>query len=599
MKKYSLLAATAVIGVGVGYQGSVNLQATTPGTAQVGHLNINGTARAGQFIANSTVPTGQVIAGDFRTASPDGRAILGNASATTGPNFGGLFQSFSSQGRAVGGIAVATTGTNFGGFFTSNSVIGNGIFGQATSATGVNFGVKGKAVSPDGFGVFSEGNMSATGIISGNGSGLTSVNAELVDGLDSTAFLQSVPNPLNLGGPNGASPTIEAQNNSGVDNASGVKGMALNGGDFLTFGGIFQSFATRGTGVIGTALASSGSTFGGIFQCNSTSGTGVFGSANAATGATIAGRFDNGSVSGTGVRGSANAATGFTTGGRFLSLSEAGTGLFGIATATTGNTFGGQFQCNSTSGTGVFGIATAPNGITEGGSFESQSATGTGVSGLGFIAGRFTSSASSGFGIIASSANIGGDFLSSNLEGFGGLFNNSALGNEFDVELSGPNGAINTPGFVYREYTATTRSAAIPIAYGSIDAAGVILGGTGNFTLSAHTITGAYDITIVGETYSNAAFSVTVTPVTNSPMLATVADTGASFRANIWSLAGALTNNAFQFTVWRADPTPPGDGGRSRLAPEDNGGTGRTTFKRPDRDDSKNRKANPPPGKPR
>ncbi len=177
MKRYALLTSIAAIGGTVAFQGSVNLQATTPGTLQVGHSNISGTSKAGQFVANSTVPTGQVIAGDFRTASPNGRAILGNASATTGPNFGGLFQTFSAQGRAVGGIAAATNGTNFGGFFTSDSIIGNGIFGQARATTGVNFGVKGKAVSPDGFGVYSEGNMHAEGIISGNGSGLTALNA--------------------------------------------------------------------------------------------------------------------------------------------------------------------------------------------------------------------------------------------------------------------------------------------------------------------------------------------------------------------------------------------------------------------------------------
>ncbi len=177
MKRYALLASVAAIGGAVAFQGSVNLQATTPGTAQVGHLNITGTAKAGTFLSNNTSPTGQTFGGDFRVSSNEGRAILGNASATSGPTFGGLFQSFSTQGRAVGGIAVATNGTNYGGFFTSNSIIGNGIFGQATAASGVNFGVKGKAVSPQGFGVFSEGNMSATGIISGDGSGLTNLNA--------------------------------------------------------------------------------------------------------------------------------------------------------------------------------------------------------------------------------------------------------------------------------------------------------------------------------------------------------------------------------------------------------------------------------------
>ncbi|MFN0280227.1 MAG: beta strand repeat-containing protein [Pyrinomonadaceae bacterium] len=115
-------------------------------------------------------------------------------------------------------------------------------------------------------------------------------------------------------------------------------------------------------------------------------------------------------------------------------------------------------------------------------------------------------------------------------------------------------GAINTPGFVYREYTASTLSAAIPIAYGSISGTGTILGGTGNFTVAAHAVTGEYDITINGETYSNAGFAVTITAASNSPRITAVADVGTAFRVNMWNLAGTLVDNAFQFTIWKTNP---------------------------------------------
>ncbi len=221
MKKSLLLAATAVVGAGVAFQGSVNLQATTPGTPQTGHLNVTGTAKAGVMVGYSSTPTGIAFGGDFRSASTSGRGVLGNASATTGATYGGLFQSFSNAGRGVAGIAQNATGNTYGGFFSSLSVAGFGVYGQATAASGPTYGVYGKAVSPAGFGVYSEGNMSASGVISGNGSGLTNVNASTLGGFGAGAFLMSVPVPLTLNGNQGA-PTI-----SGVNAAPasiGVKG---------------------------------------------------------------------------------------------------------------------------------------------------------------------------------------------------------------------------------------------------------------------------------------------------------------------------------------------------------------------------------------
>lgn len=177
MNRIALLSlAAAGIAVPTYFAGDVFLQDTTPGTAQNGHLNITGTAKAGNFVANSTAPSGVVIAGDFRTASSQGRGILGNASSATGATYGGLFQNASNGGRAVAGLATAENGTTYGGFFSSASIIGRAVYGQATAATGVNYGVYGKSDSPDGFGVFAEGNIGTTGVYFGNGSGITNLN---------------------------------------------------------------------------------------------------------------------------------------------------------------------------------------------------------------------------------------------------------------------------------------------------------------------------------------------------------------------------------------------------------------------------------------
>jgi hypothetical protein len=165
MKKHALLAAAAVVGAGVAFQGSVNLQATTPGTPQTGHLNITGTAKAGVMVGYSSTPTGIAFGGDFRSASTGGRGVLGNASATTGATYGGLFQSFSNAGRGVAGIAQNATGNTYGGFFSSLSVAGYGVYGQATAASGTTYGVYGKALSPAGYGVFSEGRLGVSAAI--------------------------------------------------------------------------------------------------------------------------------------------------------------------------------------------------------------------------------------------------------------------------------------------------------------------------------------------------------------------------------------------------------------------------------------------------
>jgi hypothetical protein len=240
-------------------------------------------------------------------------------------------------------------------------------------------------------------------------------------------------------------------------------------------------------------------------------------------------------------------------------------GVSGVSSASVGVTYGGLFQSVSTSGAGVFGYASANAGGTRGVTGRSDSTTGVGVLGWavaptgGTIGVYGTSDSTGGYAVYGdatapSGVTYGGHFQSHSPSGFGGFFKNTDLGNDFDVELSGPNGAVNTPGFIYREYTPTTRSAAIPIAYGSVNSAGVILSGTGNFVVT-HPATGEYEVTVSGETYSNADYTVTITPVSNSPRVSNVADGGSGFQVNMWSLSSAtLVDNAFQFTIWKSDP---------------------------------------------
>lgn len=150
----------------------VELQPVTPGVAQTGHMNVSGTVtsgviRTGTVFGNSTALSGTASGGDFRSASTAGRGIFAFAGATSGLTYGGFFQNASSTGRAVYGLATATNSTNFGGYFQSAGASGRGVLGVASSSSGITYGVYGTATSPLGFGVYSEGNLHATGTISG------------------------------------------------------------------------------------------------------------------------------------------------------------------------------------------------------------------------------------------------------------------------------------------------------------------------------------------------------------------------------------------------------------------------------------------------
>jgi len=149
----------------------VDLQPTSPGTAQTGHLNITGTATVGLLKSQGTVfgastaPTGFAYGGFFTAASNQGRGFYGFASSPTGLTYGGFFQNASESGRAVYGLATSSAGFNYGGYFQTASNAGRGLIGVAASATGTTYGVYGTAVSPTGYALYADGNV---GVNNGN-----------------------------------------------------------------------------------------------------------------------------------------------------------------------------------------------------------------------------------------------------------------------------------------------------------------------------------------------------------------------------------------------------------------------------------------------
>ncbi|MBX7131288.1 MAG: hypothetical protein K1X67_01285 [Fimbriimonadaceae bacterium] len=125
-------------------------------------------------------------------------------------------------------------------------------------------------------------------------------------------------------------------------------------------------------------------------------------------------------------------------------------------------------------------------------------------------------------------------------------------GNTKYVGLAGQSRSIETNGFLWKDYAVGAPvefAAAIPVAYGSVDSLGSILGGTGNFSV-VRVASGTYDITVDQEVYSNESFTVNITPVTGSPRFATVEDPGDAFRVSVFNLGGTKSDCGFQFTVW-------------------------------------------------
>ncbi len=234
-----------------------------------------------------------------------------------------------------------------------------------------------------------------------------SLNADRIDGLDSSAFLTSNSVPLVLTGSDPIG-VIRGENNSSLNNSAGIVGTATAGsgityggwfqssgengrgvfgfgsstsGTGTTYGGEFRNNSSQGAGAFGYALASSGSTSGLHGQTLSTAGRGVSGVAFAPSGTTYGGHFETHSPTGTGVLGTTNTGSGPGVGVHGRTASSSGRGVFGEATSGTGLTIGVSGSTASTFGVGVFGQSTATTGVSYGGQFLSASTEGSGVLG--------------------------------------------------------------------------------------------------------------------------------------------------------------------------------------------------------------------------
>lgn len=194
----------------------------------------------------------------------------------------------------------------------------------------------------------------------GGGVGVTGVSADLLDGLDSSAFLTGVPNPLTLSGNQSVGHIIKGTNSANTANSVGVYGVSsATAGE--TAGVRGDSSSPTGLGLYGRTTAPTGANYGVWGQSGSVSGTGVYGvvTTSAGTNYGVAGRTQ--SPSGFGIYG-VNASTGTIPKpiGIFgEALSQEGTGIKGLGGNTgvigVGSERGVEGSTTTIGSQGVFG----------------------------------------------------------------------------------------------------------------------------------------------------------------------------------------------------------------------------------------------------
>lgn len=186
--------------------GVVQLQPTTPGTAQNGHSNISGTSIAGAFKGDGSLLT-NLNADKISTGTLNDARLSGNVAQLAGAQTFAGAKSFSAA--------------------------------PTFNASGAPFAV-------------------------GSTTKVANLNGDLLDGFDSSAFLQAVPSPLIL---NSATSTT-IQSNTSADNNYGIVGSSTA----PTIGWGIVGWSSIGGGVYGTSYDGTG-----VTGYSAVNGDGVYG----------------------------------------------------------------------------------------------------------------------------------------------------------------------------------------------------------------------------------------------------------------------------------------------------------------------------------
>jgi hypothetical protein len=311
---------------------------------------------------NETAKTGGVF-GVVGTAASTGQfsaGVSGFESAKTGQVFGvsGSSNSTTTNSEGVVGVENATTGSVSGVAGTTNSTSNgaSGVGGFEGAATGVVHGVGGGTNSSTNF---------AAGVAGFEGSTTGQVFG-VTGGTNSTTNFAA-----GVSGNEGAT-TGQVYGVVGVSNSTTNGAAAVNGYEPATTGAVFgvtgSTPSTSGIGVGGAATATSGNTIGVSGSSASPNGAGVSGSNSSTTCCFAAGVFGQ-TVGGTGVLGSATATSGVNFGVQGVTASPGGAGVHGGNTSTgvVVDLAGTTFLVNAYVGkTGLFNVDNSGNGYFAG-----------------------------------------------------------------------------------------------------------------------------------------------------------------------------------------------------------------------------------------
>ena len=479
-------------------------------------------ATSSTAFAVSNTGNGQALSG---TATGNGTAAVRGENTNT------------TSGSSMGVLGVAISGYGVRG--TASGTNGYGVAGEATNSRGVS------GTSASGVGVYGTSSNNA----------LTSaaiVGANTNAGSAATGVLGTSAAGYGVRG--------EAKGSGGY----GVQGEATDGHGL-------DGIATTGAAVVGAAA----------------SGTGVVGSSD--TGVGVQGTTSNNSISTGAIVGnntnSGSAAVGI------LGLTASGYGVRGVASANGGwgvagsavDTYGVVGQ--STSGTGVWGQAASSTVTVAGVVGENSGTSGVGVRGSAKIGVRAESIGTNGIGLYATASGAFGQGVfaqstggavalegNSTAAGLAGRFSKSGTSSGAVVQISQASstsdlaldvigGAIRTP----EVNSANTGGAnLLPLAYGRIRADGVILSGSGNFSVDVSLPgTGYYAITLSAPANVNLTNAICVASGTSSAaftgqgVVMATASGGANslVEINTWVLAGSggtsQPQRDFSFVVYR------------------------------------------------
>jgi hypothetical protein len=90
----------------------------------------------------------------------------------------------------------------------------------------------------------------------------------------------------------------------------------------------------------------------------------------------------------------------------------------------------------------------------------------------------------------------------------------------------------------------------LPICYGSVSSSGIILSGSGNFSVT-NPSGGRYDVSITDEAYSSTTYTVSVTPVATTARMLSASAASGNLIVRFYDSAGTLTNTVFHFVVYK------------------------------------------------